>query len=66
MRIIETGTLEPTSRLTRNEQDWIYNGLDVCVTFEIVNKLLDQLDDVSRSVYERSLALQGPIRAMLS
>lgn len=64
MRIIETGTLEPTSRLTRNEQDWIYNGLDVCVTFEIVNKLLDQLDGVSRPIYERSLALQGPILEM--
>lgn len=64
MRIIETGALEPTTRLTRNEQDWIYNGLDVCVTFEIVHKLLDQLDSVSRPVYERSLSLQGPILEM--
>ena len=64
MRIIDTGTLEPTSRLTRNEQDWIYNGLDVCVTYEIVDKLLDQLDEVSRGTYERSLALQGPILEM--
>lgn len=64
MRIIDTGNLEPTSRLSRNEQDWIYNGLDVCVTYEIVHKLLDQLDNVSRPVYERSLALQGPILEM--
>lgn len=64
MRIINTGELEPTSRLTRNEQDWIYNGLDVCVTIEIVNRLLDQLDGVSRRVYEQSLALQGPILEM--
>ena len=64
MRIIRTDTLEPTSPLTRNEQDWVYNGLDVCVTFEIVDALLDQLDNVSRATYERSLALQGPILEM--
>lgn len=64
MRIIRTDLLEPEQRLTRNEQDWIYNGLDVCVTFEIVNTLLEQLDNVSRSIYEQSLALQGPILEM--
>jgi DNA polymerase I len=64
LRIIRTDTLEPTSPLTRNEQDWVYNGLDVCVTFEIVDALLDQLDNVSRATYERSLALQGPILEM--
>ena len=64
MRIIDTSQLEQDSPLTRNEQDWIYNGLDVCVTIEIVNALLDQLDGVSKPVYDRSLSLQGPILEM--
>lgn len=64
MRIIDTSKLEQDTALTQNEKDWIYNGLDVCVTFEIVNTLLDQLDSVSTPIYERSLALQGPILEM--
>jgi DNA polymerase-1 len=64
MRIINTATLEQDTRLTQNEKDWIYNGLDVCVTFEIVNALLDQLDSVTSSTYSRSVSLQGPILEM--
>jgi DNA polymerase I len=64
VRIIDTSKLEQDTHLTRNEKDWIYNGLDVCVTFEIVNALLDQLDGVSGPTYERSISLQGPILEM--
>jgi len=64
VRIINTGSLEQDTHLTQNEKDWIYNGLDVCVTFEIVNTLLDQLDSDTSGTYERSLALQGPILEM--
>lgn len=64
MRIIETHTLTPTTTLTQDENDWVYNGLDVCVTLEIVHNLLAQLDDGSRPVYEFSKSLQGPILEM--
>lgn len=64
MRIIHTDTLEQNTKLTQNEKDWVYNGLDVCVTFEIVNTLLDQLDGVTSGTYSQSLALQGPILEM--
>jgi DNA polymerase-1 len=64
MRIIDTSKLEQDTALTQNEKDWVYNGLDVCVTIEIVNKLLDQLDEVTTPIYHQSLALQGPILEM--
>lgn len=40
---------------------WFYNGLDGCVTLEVLEALLPQLDEVTRATYERSLALQAPI-----
>ena len=64
MRIIETHTLTPTTTLTQDENNWVYNGLDVCVTLEIVHNLLTQLDDISRPTYEFSKSLQGPILEM--
>lgn len=64
MKIIDTGNLTQDTHLSQNHKDWIYNGLDVCVTFEIVNTLLDQLDETSHHTYEASLALQGPILEM--
>ena len=64
MRIIETHNLSPTTLLTQDENDWVYNGLDVCVTLEIVQNLLSQLDAVSRPTYAFSKALQGPILEM--
>jgi len=64
LRVIETHTLTPTTTLTQDENDWVYNGLDVCVTLEIVHNLLAQLDDVARPTYEFSKSLQGPILEM--
>jgi len=66
MRIIQTADLTPSSKLTQNENDWVYNGLDVCVTLEIVNTLLDQLDPVSETTYSFERNLQGPILEMSS
>jgi DNA polymerase-1 len=64
MRIIRTDLLEQNTKLSQNENDWIYNGLDVCVTLEIVNTLLDQLDNVTSNTYALSLALQAPVLEM--
>lgn len=64
MRIIQTADLTPSTKLTQNENDWIYNGLDVCVTLEIVNVLLAQLDDVAANTYQFELDLQGPVLEM--
>ena len=46
VRIIDTSTLTPQrlASMTKDESYWVYNGLDVCVTEEILQQLLPQLD----------------------
>ena len=65
-RIIQTADLDQAAieKLTRNEREWIYNGLDCCVTLEVLHEIKPQLDDVSRPTYEFSKALQGPFMDM--
>lgn len=64
MRIINTGDLRPDGVLTRNEKDWVYNGLDCCVTQEILDVLLPQIDNVAAGTYAFSRDLQAPILEM--
>lgn len=64
MRILETGNLRPNTSLSRNERDWIYNGLDCCVTLEIRDALIPFLDNIASSTYQFSLDLQAPILEM--
>lgn len=64
MRIINTSDITPTTKLTRNETDWCYNGLDSCVTLELRDTLLSQLDNVTAATYEFSKQLQAPIFEM--
>lgn len=68
-RILNTAELQPGNRygqraLTRNESDWIYNGLDCCVTLEVLHEIKPQLDNVTTNTYEFSKSLQGPILEM--
>lgn len=63
-RIIQTADLTPDSRLTPNESEWVYNGLDCCVTFEVLETLEAELDNTTRPTYEFSKALQAPILEM--
>lgn len=60
----QTGDMKPADKLSANHRHWVYNGLDACVTLEICNVLLEQLDDVSRATYNFSKELQGPILEM--
>jgi DNA polymerase I len=39
---------------------WIYNGLDCCVTFEVLDALLPQLDNQTSATYAFSRELQAP------
>src|SRR5215469_6127147 len=64
MRIIETDLLSPSDIATDAERLWIYNGLDACVTAEILDVLLPQLDNVTGSTYSFSRDLQGPCLEM--
>lgn len=49
------------TRLPHNTREWVYNGLDVCVTLEVRDKLKPLFDDTTWSTYQFSLALQGPV-----
>lgn len=59
MKIINTGETLPDS-LSRFERDLVYNGLDCCVTAEVLEVLLPQLDEQTSATYNLSRALQGP------
>lgn len=63
-RIIQTGDLTPDTRLSQMDREWVYNGLDSCVTLEVLNELKTQLDNVTAQTYQFSLALQAPILDM--
>jgi len=58
MRVIQTDKLP---RLSNLEASWIYNGLDCCVTAELLDVLLPQLDPMTSITYDFSRALQGPV-----
>lgn len=63
-RIIQTSDLTPTTPLNEADAEWIYNGLDVCVTLEVLEKIRPQLDNVSSGTYAFSRSLQAPILDM--
>lgn len=66
MRIIFTDQLTPHSVAKEGETIglWIYNGLDCCVTHECFSAIEPQFDNLTRSTYEFSKALQGPVMEM--
>lgn len=63
MKIIDTSTTLPTD-LTPFEREQVYNGMDCCVTAEIIEVLLPQLDEHTSATYDFSRALQGPALEM--
>src|SRR6516225_418525 len=63
MKIIDTSQLEPQS-LFGPEREWVYNGLDCCVTAEVLDVLLPQLSPQTKRTYEFSKSLQGPVLDM--
>lgn len=42
----------------------IYNGLDCCITLEVLQALIPQLDKVTSKTYDFSLAFQAPVLEM--
>lgn len=66
MRVIRTDLLTPKTKLSADDRHWAYNGLDCCVTLEVLQAIRPQLDNVTSSTYAFSKALQGPILEMSS
>lgn len=63
MRKIATRTIDP-ERLSHNDALWVYNGLDCCITHEVLGALLPQVTEVTEATYRFSRDLQGPILEM--
>lgn len=49
---------------SQTELLWVYNGLDCCVTSEVLDVIKPQLDNQTRATYEFEKALQGPVMEM--
>ena len=67
MKIIDTSKIVTPldmHALSNNEREWMYNGLDCCVTLEIFYALEKELDSTTRVIYDRSLSLRAPILDM--
>ncbi len=63
VKIIDTAELDLTA-LNADEMHWVYNGLDSCITSEILDNLLPEVDDVALRTYRFSKNLQAPIAEM--
>src|SRR5260221_1991960 len=63
MKVIDTSITDPSS-LSTFEREQVYNGMDCCMTAEILDVILPQLDPVTQRTYNFSRALQGPALEM--
>jgi DNA polymerase-1 len=64
MKLIRTDLTLPEDLQNQQEREDVYNGLDCCITAEILEVLLPQLDDHTGPTYAFSRALQGPVLEM--
>lgn len=62
-KIIDTAELD-LSLLNADEMHWVYNGLDSCITYEILENVLAVVDETARETYAFSKSLQAPIAEM--
>jgi DNA polymerase-1 len=63
MKIIRTNEVDP-SDLSDQEREYVYNGMDCCVTAELLDVLQPQLDEATAATYDFSRQLQGPVLEM--
>lgn len=63
MKIIDTSQTTPTS-LSAWEREQVYNGLDCCVTNEVLGVLKQQLDNRTDYIYRFAKSLQAPVLEM--
>lgn len=61
-KVVQTAFL--TDDGSETEKLWIYNGLDCCITREVLDVLRPEMDDVAERIYRLRLALQAPVFEM--
>jgi len=64
MKTTRTDLLRPGEPKSETERLWIYNGLDCCVTLEVLEAILPQLDNLTGQTYSLSRDLQAPVLEM--
>lgn len=62
--MITLSTTSHPSSLSPFEREMTYNGLDCCITAELLETLLNQTDNHTRATYEFSRSLQAPVLEM--
>lgn len=63
MKIVRLDQLAPDD-LDMQEREWAYNAADVCVTMEVLEAILPQLDEDTSKTYALSMSLLGPTLEM--
>lgn len=63
MKVIKLHKTEPKS-LSSFEKELCYNAIDCAATYEVLDRLLPELDNLSSNTYAFSRALQGPVLEM--
>jgi DNA polymerase I len=64
VKTFHTELLKPNEPKLETERLWVYNGLDCCVTLEVLEQLLPQLDNLTAATYSLSRDLQAPVLEM--
>jgi len=57
-------TSSSSKTLSSNHKDWLYNGLDCCITAEVHDELITRLDSDTARIYAFERAMQGPALTM--
>jgi hypothetical protein len=66
MLIVDTAEMtQNISKYSPSEIYWGYNGLDCCLTYDVLNAIKPQLDDVSSATYTTSMSVVAPIMEMM-
>lgn len=63
-RILNNADITETGALDHNTREWVYNALDICVTYEVRDALREQLDNTTTGTYNFSLSMQAPVLDM--
>lgn len=63
-KLLRTDDLEANLKLGHQLSEWRYNGLDSCITLEVFDAIRPQLDEVTRPIYAKAIALQAPVLEM--
>lgn len=58
-------TTDTNLPLGETDSLWVYNALDCCLTLEVFHEIEPQLNEVTRPVYEESLACQAPVLELM-